>query len=229
MEFFESSMFFGSSLTLVVYFLCIYLKDKLKWQILNPILLSMIVIIALLLAFDIDYQSYNSTASYVSYFITPATICLALPLYRQIEVLKKNFGAIIIGVVSGVMASGFSIYLISIAFGLTSGQYATILPKSITTAIGLPLAVELGGIGDITVAAIIVTGMFGNLTGEFFLKWARVKSPVAKGIALGCASHVIGTVKAMELGEVEGAMSSLSIAISGLVTVVAAQFFMGLV
>lgn len=164
-------------------------------------------------------------AKYLSYLLTPATVCLAIPLYEQLEQLKKNAKAIAAGILSGVLSSLVSVLALAAAFGLSHEEYVTLLPKSITTAIGMGVSEELGGIVTITVAVIIVTGVLGNIIAELVCKIFRIHEPVAKGIAIGSASHAIGTAKAMEMGEVEGAMSSLSIAVSGLLTVIGASVF----
>ncbi len=223
MDMLTNSAFFGVSLTLAAYLAGAAIKKRFKKEVFNPILIAIIIIIAILLIFDIDYALYNNTAKYVSYLLTPATICLALPLYRQLALLKNNLPAILLGITSGVVAACGCVYLISVALSLNSTEYVTLLPKSITTAIGLPLSESLGGIGEITVAVIILTGIFSNLIATTALKIFRIKSPIAKGIAIGSSGHVIGTARAVEMGEVEGATSSLSIALSGVITVVTVQ------
>lgn len=180
---------------------------------------------AVLVVLDIDYEQYNEGAKYISYLLTPATVCLAVPLYEQLSLLKKNFKAVAAGIICGVLASLVSVLGLSILFGLTHEQYVTLLPKSITTAIGMGVSEELGGIVTITVAAIIITGILGNVMAEFVCKIFKIEHPIAKGLALGTASHAIGTAKAMEMGQVEGAMSSLAIAVAGLLTVVGASVF----
>ena len=157
--------------------------------------------------------------------LTPATICLAVPLYEQIELLKKNYKAIIIGIVAGVVTSMTSVLLLVLLFRLDYASYVTLLPKSITTAIGMGVSEELGGYVPITVAVIIVTGVIGNMLAETVCRAFKIYDPVAKGIAIGSSSHAIGTAKAMEMGEVEGAMSSLSIVVSGILTVIGANIF----
>ena len=157
--------------------------------------------------------------------LTPATVCLAIPLYEQLQLLKKNATAILVGIASGVAVSGGAILAMAILFGLTHTQYVTLLPKSITTAIGIGLSAELGGYIAITVAAIIITGLTGNIVGDKLCNIFGIEHPVAKGVAIGTSTHVMGTSKAMELGEVEGAMSSLSVAVAGLMTVAAALVF----
>ena len=173
----------------------------------------------------IDYDTYNQSGQYISYLLTPATVCLAVPLYQQMELLKKNLKAVIIGIVSGVLASLVSVLILAKLFSLSHEQYVTLLPKSITTAIGMGVSEELGGIVTITVAVIIITGVLGNMIAETVIKLARIEEPIAKGLALGTSAHAIGTAKAMELGEIEGAMSSLAIAVAGLLTVVGASVF----
>ena len=193
----------------------------------NPLLLSVLAVMGLLTAFKIDYKIYYEGAKYLSYLLTPATVCLAVPLYEKIELLKQHAGAIMGGILSGVLTSLVSILACAFLFGFTHEQYVTLLPKSITTAIGMGISEELGGMVTITVAVIIITGVLGNMSAELVLRLFRIEDPVAKGIAVGSASHAIGTVKAMEIGEVEGAMSSLSIAVAGLLTVVGASIFAG--
>ena len=192
---------------------------------LNPLLISIVFVIVVLKVLHIDYASYESSAKYLSYLLTPATVCLAIPLYQQISLLKKNLLAVVLGIVSGVLASLGGVLVMALAFGLNHEQYVTLLPKSITTAIGMGVADELGGITTITVAVIIVTGVLGNVIGEMVCKIFHIEEPIAVGLALGTSAHAIGTSKALELGEIEGAMSSLSIAVAGLLTVILASVF----
>ena len=176
---------------------------------------------------DISYDDYNQGAQYLSYLLTPATVCLAVPLYQQLNLLKKNLKAVAAGILSGVLTSILSVLGLSYLFGLSHDMYVTLLPKSITTAIGMGVSEELGGIVTITVAVIIITGVLGNMIADVVYRVFRIKEPVAKGLALGTASHAIGTAKAMEMGPVEGAMSSLAIAVAGLLTVIFASVFAG--
>lgn len=224
-EFVRVSAYCGVVLSLGTFFLGSWLKKKLKWRFLNPLLLSILFTVGLLLVCGVDYDSYNEGAKYLSYLLTPATVCLAVPLYEQLEVLKKNWRAVLTGIFSGVAASLLSILAMAVLFSLEHEEYVTFLPKSITTAIGMGVSEELGGYVPVTVAVIIVTGVLGNVIAEPVLRLFRIQEPVAKGIALGTASHAIGTARAMELGEVEGAMSSLSIVVSGIITVIGASIF----
>ena len=203
----------------------ILLKKKFKFPLLNPLLVSIVFVIGFLVLFRIDYDTYNNGAKYLSYLLTPATVCLAIPLYQQMELLKKNMLAVILGILSGVLASLCSTLIFAFLFGMTHKEYVTMLPKSITTAIGMAVSEELGGIVTITIATIILTGIIGNIIAETVCRIFKIEEPIAKGVAIGSASHAIGTVKAMEMGEIEGAMSSLAIAVAGLITVVGASFF----
>jgi len=220
-----SSAYFGVILSVGAYALGLLLKKRFKWSVVNPLLIAIIIIIAVLLAFRIDYQSFDKGARYISYLLTPATVCLAIPLYLQLKLLKKNKKAILLGILAGVLSSLASIFALSVLFGLSHEEYVTLLPKSITTAIGLGVSRELGGFEAITVASIIVTGIFGSIIAPMICRLFKIKDPIAVGIAIGTSSHVIGTTKAFELGEVQGAMSSLSIVVAGLMTVVGASFF----
>lgn len=216
---------FGVFLCLGAYFIGFELDKRFKSPLTNPLLLATACIIALLSLLDIDYTVFKASAQPLSYLLTPATTSLAIPLYRQLDKLKKHYKAILAGIFSGVLASGLSIFAMSVLFGLSHTDYVTLLPKSLTTAIGMSLSEELGGVAAVTVTAIVLTGFLGNCMATFLCKLFRVTHPVAKGIAIGTSSHALGTSKAIELGEVEGAMSGLSIAVAGLITVVAAQVF----
>lgn len=226
-EIIEESVFFGAVISLVAYEFGLILKKKFKLAIFNPLLIAIICVIGVLNVLDVDYETYNEGGKYISYLLTPATVCLAVPLYQQLQLLKKNIKAVAAGIISGVLASLVSILVFAKLFGLSHEQYVTLLPKSITTAIGMGVSQELGGIVTITVAVIIITGVLGNMIADVVYKAAKIEEPVAKGLALGTSAHAIGTAKAMELGQVEGAMSSLAIAVAGLLTVIAASFFAG--
>ncbi|MBQ8336927.1 MAG: LrgB family protein [Bacteroidaceae bacterium] len=223
------SLFFGVGISVGTYLIGTFIKKRCDFFLFNPLLLSITMTIATLLVLGIDYESYNNGAKYLSYLLTPATVALAIPLYEQVRLLKKNFTAIMIGIASGVLTSFVSIFAMALLFGLGHTEYVTLLPKSITTAIGIGLSEELDGYVAITVSAIMITGLFGNIAGDAICRVLGIKHPVAKGISIGTASHVMGTSKAMEIGEVEGAMSSLSVAVAGFMTVAAAVLFEGLI
>ena len=227
-EFLVDSVFFGAVLSFLAYEIGLLLKKRFRLAVLNPLLIGILCVMGSLAVLDIDYQQYNEGAQYISYLLTPATVCLAIPLYEQLTLLKKNFKAVAAGIFSGTLASLGSVYLLAQIFGLDREQYVTLLPKSITTAIGMGVSQELGGVVTITVAVIIITGILGNVIAEGVCRIFRIQEPIAKGLALGTASHAIGTAKAMEMGPVEGAMSSLAIAVAGLLTVLGASVFAGL-
>ena len=222
------SAFFGVVISLLAYELGMLLKKKFGFPIFNPLLISIAVVIVFLAVFDIDYQNYNDGAKYLSYLLTPATVCLAIPLYEQMEALKKNIKAILAGILSGVITTLCSVFVMSKLFHLTHEEYVTLLPKSITTAIGMGVSEELGGYVTLTVAMIIITGIFGNVIAVSVCRLFRITDPIAKGVSIGSAAHALGTAKALEIGEVEGAMSSLSIVVAGLLTVVGASIFANL-
>lgn len=224
-EFLSNSAYFGVLITLAAYGLGSLLRSKLKCPLINPLLISIILTIPAILLLNIDYATYEEGAHYLSWLLTPATVALAVPLYEQFELLKKNIAAITAGVVAGVLSSLGSVLGLAVLFGFSHEEYITFLPKSITTAIGMGVAEENGGIVPITVGVIIITGVIGNMLGDMLLKLFRISEPVAKGIALGSSAHVMGTSKAMEIGEIEGAMSSLSVVVSGILTVAAAALF----
>ena len=221
----EQSVFFGVAVSIAAYEAGSLLKKKYHSALFNPLLLSVAATIVLLVLFRIDYDTYYEGAKYLSYLLTPATVCLAIPMYEQLELLKKNLKAVMVGILSGVLMSLGCILIMAIVFGLNHETYVTLLPKSITTAIGMGVSEELGGYVTITVATIVITGVLGNIIGEGLCKLFHIEEPIAKGVALGTASHAIGTARAMEMGEIEGAMASLSIAVAGLLTVAGALVF----
>ena len=227
-EFFLESATLGVVLSLAGYFIGTAVKKKWKLPILNPLLIAIVLVVAFLAVFKVDYDAYNSSAKYLSYLLTPATVSLAIPLYQQIELLKKHAAAICIGILSGVLTSLVSVLVLAVLFRLTHEEYVTLLPKSITTAIGMGVSEELGGYAVITTAVIIITGVFGNMAAETLCRVFRIRHSISRGLAIGTASHAVGTAKAMEMGEIEGAMSSLAIVVSGLCTVAGAVAFASL-
>ncbi len=200
MEFIKNSAFFGAMISLIAYEIGLILKKKFKMAIFNPLLISIICVIGVLLIFHIDYDDYNEGGKYISYLLTPATVCLAVPLYEQIHLLKKNLKAVAAGIFSGTLAGLCSILLMAKLFGFDHQEYVTMLPKSITTAIGMGVSEELGGIVTITVAVIIITGVLGDLLAEVVYKIAKIEEPIARGLGLGTSAHAIGTAKAIKLG-----------------------------
>ena len=212
-------------LTVGAFQIGLWCQKKTGFALCNPILIGAALVIGVLLLTGIDPEEYQAGASGLSWLLTPATVCLAVPLYRQLKILKKNIPAIVAGVAAGTVVSLGSIFLLCLLFHLDRQITVSLLPKSITTAIGIGLSEELAGCVSITVTAIMITGLFGNIAGRGICRLCGIKHPVAKGIAIGTSAHVMGTAKAMEMGEIEGAMSSLSIAVAGCMTVVGAILF----
>ncbi|OYP55347.1 LrgB family protein [Segatella bryantii] len=221
----EQSVFLGVFLSLGSYGLGMWLKRKTGWALMNPLLIAVVLVVAFLAISGVSYTSYSNGARILDYLLTPATICLAVPLYQQIELLKKNYKAVVAGLVSGVLTSLISVFLLALLFQFDHASYVTFLPKSITTAIGMGISDELGGYVSITVVVILLTGVFGNIFADKILKLFHVEEPIAKGIAIGSAAHAMGTARAMEMGQIEGAMSGLSIVVSGILTVIGASIF----
>lgn len=224
-EFVSNSLFFGTALSLAAYGVGVFLRSRWKFALFNPLLVGIILVMVVLVAADIDYATYNEGAQYISYLLTPATVCLAVPLYKQFALLKANAKAVVLGIAAGVLASLCCILLLAMVFRLDHAMYVTLLPKSITTAIGIGVSQELGGIPSLTVVVIIITGVLGNIFAELICKVFRITDPIAQGVGIGTSTHAVGTARAMEMGQVQGAMSSLSIVVAGLLTVVAANLF----
>jgi len=213
------SLFIGSLITLSAYFFGVAVQKRFKSPLCNPMLFGIGLTIAALCLLKIDYKQYAKTTQIISYFLTPATVCLAIPLYEQFELLKKNAVAVLGGIIAGVFANCLFILACAYLFKLTHYEYISLLPKSITTAIGIVMSDQLSGLIPLTVAAICVTGITGNMFAESFCRICKITDPVAKGIAIGTGSHVIGTAKAMQMGRVEGAFSSLSLIVTGILSV----------
>ena len=224
-EMVQSSVTFGVVISILFYFIGVRMKKRFGWGICNPLLIAIILVMLSLRCFHIEYESYYSSARYLSYLLTPATVSLAIPLYLQIDKLKKHYLAILASVLAGTLMSAVCILLLSMLFSLSHQEYVTLLPKSITSAIGMGVSEELGGYVTITTAVIIVTGILGNIIAVPLCRLLSITDPVAKGLAIGTSSHAIGTTKAMEIGETEGAMSSLAIVVCGLMTVICASVF----
>lgn len=224
-EFLSSSAAWGVVLTIGGFALGTHINRKTGKAWCNPLLLGGIFVILLLSLLNIPYPEYRASASPLSYLLLPATVSLAIPLYEKWELLKTNLAAIFAGILAGVFTSLGSITVLSLLLKLNTAQAASLLPKSVTTAIGMDVAAALGGLPSLAGAVIILTGITGNLTAQWLCKALRITDPLAKGIGIGTASHAIGTAKALELGEIEGAMSSLAIAVAGLLTVLGASVF----
>lgn len=219
-EFLESISLFPMVLTLACYQVGLCLRKKWDNPICNPIIVALILVVAVLLITGFPVETYQGSMTGATWLLTPATVCLALPLYEQLKILKKNLLAILAGVAAGTVTSLVVVFLMCRAFGLDSQMTVSLLPKSITTAMGMVLSEQNGGIAALTTVVIIVTGILGSLMGSVLCKLFKLEHPIAQGVALGTASHVIGTSKANELGPLQGAVSSLSLATAGILTAI---------
>lgn len=224
----QSSAAWGVLLTLAAFALGTWLNKKSGKAFCNPLLLGSIFVIVLLSVCRIPYADYKASAAPVSYLLLPATVSLAIPLYEKWELLRRNIAAILAGILAGVLTSLGSVMLLAVLLRLDHAQYVTLLPKSVTTAISMDIAAELGGIVPLTGAVVILTGIVGNLLAESVCRWFGITDPMAKGVGIGTAAHAIGTSRALEMGATEGAMSSLAIAVAGVLTAVLAPVFAGL-
>lgn len=224
--FLTDAALFPLVLTLGAYQVALWLQKKLKNNPLcNPILVSILLVIAVLLVTGVSVDTYRSGTSCIQWLLTPATVCLALPLYRQVQILKKNLPAITVGIAAGTVTSLVFILLGCKALGLDRQVTVSLLPKSITTAMGIVLSSKNGGIEALTTVAIIVTGILGNISGRTLCKLLKITHPIAQGVGFGTASHVIGTSRAAQLDSLAGAVSSLSLAVSGILTAILFPIF----
>ncbi len=228
-ELLAESLYFGFALSLVTYWCGTLIQKKWKHPICNPLLISVALCILILTLTDISYETFHYGAKYVNYLLTPTTVCLAVPLYKQFQVLKNNLAAILISITSGAVSCILVILGLAAITKLDSVLTFTLMPKSITTAIAIGLSEEIGGIPAVTVSAVVITGLIGSIFAQTLFKLLRISDPVAQGLALGTASHAMGTSKALEIGEIQGAMSSLSIVVAGIITVIAIPIFVNFV
>ena len=225
-EIFQSCACFGLLLAMGSFQLARAINKRAGKEVCNPLLFATLLCGAVLLGTGTEYDVfYDNGGNILEFFLTPATICLAIPLYKQFELLKKNAGAVLAGCAAGVAAHMAGCALMLVLFRMEAAEYISLLPKSITTAIGMGVSEELGGYVVITTAVIIITGVFGNMAAETLCRVFGIKHAISKGLAIGTASHAVGTAKAMEMGKIEGAMSSLAIVVSGLCTVAGAAVF----
>lgn len=210
---------FGLAITVLTYKIGVFIYKHTGLVFLNPILISIALIIAVMSSLKLDLEFYNQGGRWISLLLFPATVVLAVPLYEQIDLFRKHALPILAGIFAGSLAGMVGIIFLSDFLGLNKLLITSLLPKSITTPIGIEVANQIGGNPQITVMAIIITGILGAVIGPWICDTAKIKDPVAVGTAMGTAAHAVGTSKALELGIVQGAMSSLSIGIAGLLTV----------
>lgn len=215
--------FFWLALSVLAYEIGLWVNRKLHTPLANPLLIATVLLCVLLIATGTKVSTYNTGGSFISMFLTPATVALAVPIYRQLDTLRRHLLPILLGAVVGSVASMASVFVLCRAFGLNNEVLFSLLPKSVTTPIGVEVATSLGGIPAVTAIAIIITGLFGAMALPAFLKKLGINHPVTTGIAIGTASHAVGTSRAIELGETEGAMSGLAIGVAGLATALIAS------
>jgi len=221
---FTASPIFGFTICIISYIIGIKIKQKLSFAIINPMIIATLIIIAFLTAFKIPLENFLAGANFISMFLAPATAALALSMYRQLDVIKKNFIPIMVGCIVGTVTALSSILILCKVLNITDKITASLIPKSITTAIATGLSEQLGGIVPITVAAVAVTGIFGTIASPYLIKWSHLNNSVAAGLAIGASCHALGTSKAIELGEVEGSMSGIAVGLCGIITVIFAMF-----
>lgn len=227
-EFLVNSIYFGVVLSLICYWIALKISAKVKNTLCNPLLVASAIIVVVLLVLKVDYETFDKGAAHLTYFLNPATVCLAVPLYRQFQVLKSNMKAILFGIAAGCVACMITIVGLAFVFSFSPELTASVLPKSITTAIAIGLSGEIGGMPAVTVACVVITGIFGACTASAFFKLFKIEEPVAQGLAAGASAHAIGTSRALELGEVQGAMSSLAIVVTGIMTVILVPIITGI-
>lgn len=219
-----ASPFFGISLSVLTFLAGVELRKRTRLELCNPLLVAVVLVAAVLLICRIPYEDYNQGGAVINMFLAPATACLAVSIYTRIQTLKENWLPILVGCAAGSLTSMGSIYLLCRLFRLDEAVTASLLPKSVTTPIAISVSQSLGGIQAITMMAVLITGILGSISAPLLIRVFRVKDPVAAGLAIGACSHAIGTSKALELGETEGAMSGLAIGVCGIFTVIFALF-----
>lgn len=219
-ELLTDSAFFGIALSLLCYFAGVKLQQKTGISLLNPLPVAAVIIVVILCVFHIDYETYDNGAKYITFFLTPATVCLAVPLYRQVRLLKENVAAVICGILAGCIGHALVVVLLGICFSLDKASIISVLPKSVTTPIAMGVCEEAGGIVGIVVIGVIIAGNLGAVFAPTLLKLFKITEPEAQGLGIGCCSHALGTSTAVKLGEVQAAMSSLAIVVTGIMTVI---------
>lgn len=235
MEVLAKSEYFGFVLSIFVFFVSLKAQDKIKKRnktlalLANPLLMSAIAIIVILKLLGLTYEQFYTGGQYLYYFLTPTTICLAVPLYKNLEKIKKDFVAIISGILSGCLTNIITVYLIVKIFNMDSTIFSSLVPKSVTAPIALGISNEINGVAAITVLVVILTGFCGAIIAPIIFKIFKIKSKIAQGIAFGTAAHGSGTGVASTFGEEQAAMSGLAMSINGILTVIIVPLIMNLI
>lgn len=228
-EFLSNSVSFGFFITLTIFVASCWLYNKTKFVLLSPLLVSSAAVIIVLVVFRIPYEKYLDGADFLYYLMTPVTVALAIPLYRQFQKLKENAIAILLGIISGILSNALFVLAICVVFKIGHNEYVSLLPKSITTPIAVAITNQNHGLEAVTILMVSIAGNLCNVFAIFFCRIFKITEPVARGVACGTSGHAMGTSKALEMGDVEGAMSGLSIAVCGILTVIILPFFMKLI
>ncbi|MBR1380263.1 MAG: LrgB family protein [Alphaproteobacteria bacterium] len=221
-EFLSNATYFGATLTIGMFLLAVVINRRWTNPFTTPLFLGTIGVICVLILTGVPYEKYNMGAKYLTYMLTPVTVCFAVPMYRQLPLLRKHMFTILFSMLIGVVASVFSVCIVCILFGLGDVIAKSLVAISVTTALAVGITSKLGGVVALTVSAVIVTGILGASVSDILCRAIGLRNPISRGIAIGNASHAAGTTKAMQMGPIEGAMSSLAIVISGLLTAVLA-------
>lgn len=221
---FTARPIFGFTLCIVAYHIGVKTKARFNYPFINPLIIAALICIGMLAAFRIPLDNFMNGASIITMYLAPTTAVLALSMYRQLETINKNIIPVLVGCTVGVISALASVIFLCKVFGLSDEVTASLIPKSVTTAISTEVSAQLGGIVPLTVAAVTITGVFGSIMSPYFIKWTRLNNPIAAGLAMGASSHALGTAKAMELGEIEGSLSGIAIGLCGLITVLFAAF-----
>lgn len=216
---FTARPIFGFTLCVLAYYIGVKTKKRFDYPIVTPIVIATLICLAVIVMFDIPLSNFQNGASMITMFLAPATAALALSIYHQLSIIKKNLIPILVGCIVGAATAVGSILVLCKVMGLPEDITASLVPKSITTAIATELSEKLGGIVPVTVAAVTVTGIFGTIVSPYLLKWTRLDNPIAAGLAIGASCHALGTAKAIEIGETEGSLSGIAVGICGLATV----------
>lgn len=220
MELLTGSVYFGVALTLGMFMLAVMINRRWPNPFTTPLFLATVFVVLILLMTGVSYGDYNRGAGYITYFLVPVTVCFAVPMYRQLPLLRRHAAAILMAMLVGVVCSVMSVCMICIIFGLGDVIAKSLVSISVTTAIAIGITEKLGGVVALTVSSVIVTGILGASISDVVCRAIGLRSPIARGLAIGNASHAAGTAKAMQMGPVEGAMSSLAIVLSGVLTAI---------
>ncbi len=225
---FLANKYFLIALTFIVFVAARMFQRRTGIAMLNPILVTTILLIGFMLGADVDYDTYAEGGSYIEFWLKPAVVALGVPLYRQLEAIRKQLLPILVAELAGCVAGIVSVVIVAQLLGATKDVILSLAAKSVTTPIAMEVTAAVGGIPSLTAAVVVCTGIFGGMTGFRMMKMSRVKSPIARGLSIGTAAHAIGTSAAMDVGYRYGAFSSLGLTINGLLTALLTPFILDL-